>query len=43
MAKKRQPAKIEPYEFDDLHRGTSYCFPIIVNKSDGTPYDLTGY
>lgn len=43
MAKKHQPAKIEPYEFDDLHRGTSYCFPIIVNKSDGTPYDLTGY
>lgn len=43
MAKKQTAAKIEPYEFDDLHRGTSYTIPIIMNKIDGTPFDLSEY
>lgn len=43
MAKKQTAAKIEPFEFDDLHRGTSYTIPIIMNKTDGTPFDLTEY
>lgn len=43
MAKKSTAAKIEVFEFDDLHRGTSYTIPIIMNKVDGTPFDLTEY
>lgn len=43
MAKKKGPTKIEVYEFDDLARGTSYTIPILLNKADGTPFDLTGY
>lgn len=43
MAKKQTAAKIEVFEFDDIHRGTSMTLPIIIRKSDGTRFDLTGY
>lgn len=43
MAKKQTATKIEVYEYDDLHRGTSYTIPIIMNKVDGSPFDLSEY
>lgn len=43
MAKKQAAAKIEVFEFDDIHRGTSMTLPIIIRKTDGTRFDLTGY
>lgn len=35
--------EIEVYEFDDIHRGTTFTLPIIIRKSDGTKFDLTGF
>lgn len=43
MAKKKGPQKIEVVEFDDLHRGTSYTIPVLINKADGTPLDVSNY
>lgn len=42
-AKKNQPNRIEVFEFDDIHRGTTMTLPIIIRKSDGTLFDLTGF
>lgn len=42
MAKTKKQ-QIEVFEFDDIHRGTSMTLPIILKKSDGTEFDLTGY
>ncbi len=43
MAKKNTAAKLEVFEFDDIYRGTSLTLPIIIKKTDGTEFDLTGY
>lgn len=43
MAKKQTAAKIEVFEFDDIHRGTSMTLPIIIRKTDGSRFDLTNY
>lgn len=37
----RKVKKLVPIEFDDIHRGTSYCLPIVVRHNDGTLVDLT--
>lgn len=43
MAKIKGPVRIEPFLFDDMHRGTSYTIPILMMKSDGTKFDLSNY
>lgn len=43
MAKKIAVKKIEPVEFEDLHRGTSVTIPVVINKKDGTSFDLSDY
>lgn len=43
MAKKQTAKKIEVFEFDDIHRGTTVTIPIIIKKTDGTRFDLTGF
>lgn len=43
MVKKQIAAKFEPIFFDDIPRGTSFTLPILVRKSDDTPFDLTGF
>lgn len=42
MAKK-QVKKIEVFNFQDLHRGTSVTIPVAIQKKDGTSFDLSEY
>lgn len=39
----RKPEKIEVFEFDDIHRGTSVTIPVILHKDNNTIFDVTGY
>lgn len=39
----RKPKKIEVFEFDDLHRGTSVTIPVVLHKDNNTIFDVTGY
>ena len=34
MAKKIAVKKIEPVEFEDLHRGTSVTIPVVIKKKE---------
>lgn len=43
MAKKQSARRIEVFEFDDIHRGTSFTLPLLIRKTDGTEFDLTGF
>lgn len=39
----RKPQRIEVYELDDIHRGTSVKIPIILMKDNDTPLDVSTY
>ena len=37
------PRKITVFDFDDIGRGESVTIPVFILKSDGSPFDLSGY